>query len=117
MLLIACFLNLDRYLLVSQQLPMMAEQSMLSMSGFEVLEDSVAVCPSTPGGLSVDEFNEATPLKQRFCQQVSLEQYDNQGMSETEKALNVSCFVSAWSIFNDFSIRISSRTWRRILPF
>ncbi|ELU04067.1 hypothetical protein CAPTEDRAFT_225596 [Capitella teleta] len=66
----------------------MADQSVLSLSGFEVHEESMAVCPSTPGGLSIDEFIEAEPLTNAYCQQMSVEQFDSQGLSETEKALN-----------------------------
>lgn len=72
----------------------MADHSALSLNDLEDTEPSMA-CPSTPGGLSVDEFAEAKPLPTSYCTRVTVEEFEEQGTTETEKALNVwdsSCF-------------------------
>ena len=64
-----------------------AEESILSLEGFEVVPDT----PGSVRGVHLEDFSEATPLQQRFCQAVlSEEDYEKQTCSETEKALNVS---------------------------
>jgi hypothetical protein len=67
------------------------EERILSMGDFLVQDESIACpCPSTPGGMSVEDFVEAPPLTKTFCSQISVGDYEKEGTTETEKALNVS---------------------------
>ena len=72
----------------------MADISALSLSGFELVDTPrrtthLGVTSQTPGALSVDEFQEASPLVATYCTQVTQEEFHEQGMTETEKALKV----------------------------
>ena len=64
----------------------MMNRSVLSMSGFALAD--------TPGSvrhanLSLDEFDNAAPMALTYCQQMTEEQYENQGAETTQMALKV----------------------------
>lgn len=62
------------------------DASPLSMSGFELVDTPGSIGRSC---LSLDEFEDASPLKQTYCRQITEEEYENQGAETTQLALKV----------------------------
>ena len=74
--------------------------STLSMSGFEVL-DSPATAKNS--FLSLDEFEDASPLHQAYCQQMTEEDYHDQCIDTTEEAVNVKLISSVFLIIRSLN--------------
>ena len=57
------------------------------LSGFQLVRT-----PTSSRHLCLDEFGAPSPIPAAFCHQLSEEEYDEVGMTETEKALKVKEF-------------------------
>ena len=66
------------------------------MSESMILSECFEEVPLTPGSqsiLCVEDFGEASPMVSGFCGRLNQEEYEKQGNTETEKALQVKHFA------------------------